>query len=208
MVQIVAAGYICDVPYIIYLDDQRQPKLSDPYGDLYGTDPPQPQLRYLIDIDNDGKYNLLMEPEDTSGPAEVVCIYVQQAYNSPPSKPLTPFGGALLMERDVVYEFSTTTTDPEAQQVWYMWSWGDNIFYFWDGPYPSGQTHTKSHYWEKDGTYEVKVKAKDEFGAVSEWSDPRVCVVPKSYVYDNNPFVRFLDNHQHLFPLLRQLLKL
>lgn len=206
MVQIVAAGYICDVPYVIYLDDFQQIAWDEPGGDGWGTNPPWPQQKYLIDIDKDGKYNLLADPEDTDGPAEVVCIYVQQSTNSPPKKPERPVGGELIMEKDVVYDFSTKTTDPNLNQVWYQWSWGDNIFYYWEGPFPSGQKHTRSHYWVEDGTYEVKVRAKDDFGAVSEWSDPRICVVPKSNIYDKNIFVRFLDRHSNLFPILWHLL--
>lgn len=209
MVQIVAAGYILDVPYIIYLDDRQQISTVNPGCDSHGTQPPQPHHKYLVDTDNDGRYNLLADPEGTDGPAEVVCVYVQQSKNSPPKKPSRPVGGELIMKKNVEYVFSTKTTDPDHNQIWYQWSWGDNIFFPWDGPYPSGGTCSASHSWEQDGTYEVKVRAKDDFGAVSEWSDPRTCLVPRSHdVYDRNLFVRFLDNHPHLFPLLRELLGL
>jgi len=208
MVQIVAAGYILDVPYIYYLDDRVQIDLVHPDGDSKGTQPPQPHHRYLVDIDNDGLYNLLADPEDTYGPAEIVCIYVQQSMNSPPKKPSRPSGGGLIMEKNVEYEFFTKTTDPDDNQIFYQWSWGDNIVFLWDGPYPSGVTVSNSHSWEQDGLYEVKVRAKDMFGAMSEWSDPRPCLIPKSNIYDKNLFVQFLENHPHLFPLLRQILGL
>ena len=53
----------------------------------------------------------------------------------------------------------------------------------------------------------IQVKAKDVYGAESEWSDPLPVSMPKNKAI-NTPFLNFLENHPNLFPLLRQLLDL
>ena len=47
----------------------------------------------------------------------------------------------------------------------------------------SGEMIKASHAWFRIGTYNIRVKAKDEWGAESEWSDPvevEVKLLPKS----------------------------
>jgi len=88
--------------------------------------------------------------------------------NNPPRIPSKPTGFVTgQINTDYVYE--SGTTDPEGDQVYYQWSWGNGVS-DWMGPYPSGQTISLSHSWPSGGTYEVKVKAKDIFNAESEWS--------------------------------------
>ena len=62
-------------------------------------------------------------------------------------------------------------TDPEGDQIYYLFDWGDDTDSTWIGPYPSGATAEASHAWTTQGSYEIKVIAKDEDDALSEWSD-------------------------------------
>ena len=41
----------------------------------------------------------------------------------------------------------------------------------WLGPYSSGATVAAGHTWIDQGSYEIKVMAKDEDGLLSQWSD-------------------------------------
>jgi hypothetical protein len=86
-----------------------------------------------------------------------------------PSKPNGPRSG----KPDVTYEFSSSTTDNQGDQIFYMFSWGDS-FSNWLGPYESGEICKKSHSWSSDDNYEIKVKAKDDKGYESDWSDPLI----------------------------------
>ncbi|MBN1861604.1 MAG: hypothetical protein JW840_09115 [Candidatus Thermoplasmatota archaeon] len=89
--------------------------------------------------------------------------------NSPPLKPNTPTGpltGGINME----YAFSSNTTDPDEDQVWYQWSFGSYTTN-WLGPYPSGATAQSTYQWGSPGIYEVKVKAKDQNDLQSDWSE-------------------------------------
>ncbi|UCF13361.1 MAG: PKD domain-containing protein [Thermoplasmatales archaeon] len=90
------------------------------------------------------------------------------AFNRPPDTPDTCYGpdeGVTGVE----YIFTALTSDPDGDQIYYMFDWGDGNDSGWVGPYNSGQTGDASHVWEAVGDYPVKVKAKDDYGE-SNWS--------------------------------------
>ena len=104
-------------------------------------------------------------------------ILLYESLNSAPEIPQKPEGpvGGLFHKKVRVgnsYTYTTVTTDPDGDQVYYNWSWGDGIYSGWDGPYDSGVGVFGSHTWTEAGIYEVKVKAKDIHDAESDWSDP------------------------------------
>ena len=90
--------------------------------------------------------------------------------NDPPEKPSTPDGPAS-GGTGVEYQYATSTTDPEGDQVYYLFDWADGTDSSWLGPYTSGATAEASHVWTGEGDYDIKVVAKDEHGILSEWSD-------------------------------------
>jgi hypothetical protein len=90
--------------------------------------------------------------------------------NYPPSTPAQP-DGPFTGEANVEYSYATNTSDPESQQVYYLWSWGDTMG-TWLGPYDSGVIVEATHTWIAAGNYTVKVKAKDDLDMESGWSDP------------------------------------
>lgn len=89
--------------------------------------------------------------------------------NFPPNTPAAP-AGPTSGQAHVEYSYTTSTVDPEAEQVYYQWSWGDSLS-GWLGPYDSGATVTATHAWMLAGNYTVNVKAKDPAGSESGWSD-------------------------------------
>jgi hypothetical protein len=96
-----------------------------------------------------------------------------ELFSEPPQKPQQPKGpteGTI----GVNYTFSTNTTDPEGEQIYYEWNWGDNTSSEWLGPYDSGVTALAFHAWSQAGSYEIKVRAKDINNAESDWSDPLI----------------------------------
>lgn len=84
-----------------------------------------------------------------------------------PAQPQGPLTGAI----NIPYTYTTTTSDPESQHVYYQWSWGDSVSP-WLGPYDSGAVAEAMHSWGAAGDYIVQVKAKDTDGAESPWSSP------------------------------------
>jgi len=89
--------------------------------------------------------------------------------NTPPNKPETP-DGPEEGETGLECIFSTSTTDNENDDVYYMWNWGNEVS-DWLGPYESGITIQFPHTWDNSGEYYVKVKAKDTEGFESSWSN-------------------------------------
>ena len=71
----------------------------------------------------------------------------------------------------VTYNFTAVLYDPEEDEFIYQWEWGDGNISEWLGPFASGQPVMASHAWNKSGTYPIRVKVKDPFGAVI-FSDP------------------------------------
>jgi hypothetical protein len=91
--------------------------------------------------------------------------------NQPPQIPGKPEGPQTgVVHREIT--FSISTVDPEEDQVYYQWSWGNGHSSEWLGPYDSGETVTTTYKWNKEGTYFVKVKAKDIYEQETDWSEP------------------------------------
>jgi len=109
------------------------------------------------------------------------------------------------------YSYVISSTDPEEDAVHYYIDWGDGITSGWLGPFDSGYEINQSHMWDEKDNYLIKVKAKDSNDKESDWAILEVSM-PKSKLCINTQFLRFLENllqnHLHLFPLLRQLLEL
>ncbi len=102
------------------------------------------------------------------------------------------------------YDYHFTTTDPENDDIYYYIEWGDGRTWNWIGPFSSDEQVTKSHQWAREGEYTIRVKAKDEYGVESDWSDPFTISMPKN---KNNYFPildllwSLLNNPHHLFSM-------
>ncbi len=124
----------------------------------------------------------------------------------PPEKPAVP-EGINSGKSNITYFYTTSTIDPEGDRIYYLFDWGDGTDSGWRGPYHSGEEANASHKWAKRGTYDIRVKAKDEHGAQSLWSDPLSVSMPKNKIIDiKTLFLQLLKDYSNLFPLLRQIL--
>lgn len=126
--------------------------------------------------------------------------------SDPPEKPAVP-EGTNVGKVDIDYLYTSITIDPEGDRIYYLFDWGDGTDSGWKGPYLSGVEANASHKWAKKGMYDIKVKAKDEHGSQSVWSDPLAVSMPKNKVIDiKTVFLQFLEDYLDLFPILRQIL--
>ncbi len=109
-------------------------------------------------------------------------LYLTQV-EYPPSIPETP-SGQILGDTNTAYYYSTVSTDPGGDKISYGWDWdGDYIVDEWTDLIDSNTTANTSHSWEVEGTYNIRVRAKDENGLDSDWSK-LLCVMMSS---DNIP---------------------
>jgi hypothetical protein len=132
-------------------------------------------------------------------------LTTEQEQNLPPNKPIKPSGqinGKVRQE----FTYTTSTTDPNGDQVYYIWDWGDGKNSGWLGPYNSGVTINTTHSWTFRGSYNIRVKAKDIYGEESSWSDPLAITMPFSF---NKPTLKLLElffqRFSNTFPKIQQL---
>ena len=172
----------------------------------YGPYNPGEKIDFSITFDKPGKYTRWVQAKDEKGLvsewSDGLTINIRE--NRPPNKPEKPIGptdGAIR----TTYGYSTYTTEPDGEKIYYLFDWGDGTDSGWIGPYNSGEEVTVYHSWSKRGSYQIRVKAKDEYGLESNWSDPLPVTMPKSipksyyikdiikwHIYQTNPEKRLM----------------
>jgi hypothetical protein len=126
--------------------------------------------------------------------------------NLQPNKPSLPSSQAIGKIKEE-YSYTTSTTDPDGDKVYYLWDWGDGTTSGRLGPYNSGATCQANHTWNAKGNYNIQVKAKDIYGAESSWSDPLPIKIRNLFNYLILQFLEWLfQRFPNAFPILRQLL--
>ena len=137
------------------------------------------------------------------GTAQIIHVSVVPE-NTAPNKPDKP-SGEEKGKTGQTYTYTTSTTDPDGDQVYYMWDWGDGNTSGWLGPFNSGAQASAEKSWSVKGDYSIKVKAKDPSGAESAWSDPLSIKMPTSKsIQMMSLLAQFLHN---LLQFLQNLLK-
>lgn len=101
----------------------------------------------------------------TTDDTEIIIVWENRA----PYKPSKPSGSSSGEPGDTL-SFTTSTTDPDADEIYYEWDF-DAGNEGWDGPYVSGEQIDKSHSWKYEGDYDVKVRARDSSWKIGEWSE-------------------------------------
>jgi PKD repeat protein len=123
---------------------------------------------------NMGSYDVKVKAKDLADQetawSDVLTVIIG---NSPPNTPPHPAGPST-GDTGKEYEYTAYTTDPEDDDLEYLFDWGDGTQSAWN---PEGSA-MKS--WELEGTYEVKVKARDNWEE-SGWSAPKEVVI-ENYV--------------------------
>jgi hypothetical protein len=148
-----------------------------------------------IDIDEKltkGRYRVylgsLFEPEGNQGPSKT---------DAPTGNETGSPGGE--------YRYSVRKVkDPDGDSLSYMWDWGDGTFSNWIPAPATGVYLSAYHIWDMEGTYEVRVKAMDMYGAEGEWSDPLVVSMPKTKSL--SVFNLWISRLIQRFPILELLL--
>ncbi len=126
--------------------------------------------------------------------------------NTPPEKP--DINGPTSGNAGTSYPYTFTSTDSDGDQVSYYIRWGDGGTTPWTVFQSSGHPgYSGSHTWILQNTYIIEAKARDIFGAESDWATLEV-TISKSKPYFNTPFLNFLQNHPILYQFLQRFLRL
>jgi len=123
-----------------------------------------------------GTYNVKAQAEDrNSAKSEWSTVLEVTIENTPPDKPGAP-SGPPLGQPEIAYTYYASTTDPNDDQITYVFDWGDGTTSRTEAV-GSGETVSLPHAWAKSGEYSVRVSATDSNGASSDWSEALVVVV-------------------------------
>lgn len=106
------------------------------------------------------------------------CFKTYGRENNAPVKPSKPDGPSFGFA-GITYNYKTASYDVDGDKIRYGWDWnGDGSVDEWTIYYDGGTEISTPHTWSSPGVYMVRVKARDEFGKESEWSDPANVVMP------------------------------
>ena len=95
--------------------------------------------------------------------------------NTAPNQPNPPSGRDEGWP-DTSYGFSFSTTDSEEDNIRYEVDWGDGSTTL-TNYYSSGTLVTSYHQWDDEGDYYIKVRAQDEHGLWSSWSNSHIITI-------------------------------
>jgi hypothetical protein len=119
--------------------------------------------------------------------------------NKSPYKPTIT--GQVKIRPNREYEYKFVSMDPEGDDIEYCIDWGDNSSEVIIGPYPSGAEATAKHAWSEEGSYIIKAKARDVYGAESDWATLTVSMPKNKMNYVLNSLLGRLLNYLSFFPI-------
>lgn len=113
--------------------------------------------------------------------------------------------GRNIIKSGVEYSYSVKVDDPEGDNIYALFDWGDDSYSGWVGPFKSGEKIEASHVWDKKGSYDIRVKVKDGTGAKSEWSESINIKVPIEKRLTSEKVKQIISNKIEQYPGLKHL---
>ncbi len=109
---------------------------------------------------------------DSSSGGLAECSYdllLREVINKPPELSSTITGSTIVRINQYV-AFSTLAMDPDGDEVKYQFDWGD-------GSRQWGKASKRYHTWTTPGNYCIRIRAHDDKGARSQWTDCHMVTV-------------------------------
>jgi len=100
-----------------------------------------------------------------------IILSVSCLFNHRPSAPAEPQGPES-GNRDTSYRFRAVSTDADGNAISYQFTWGDGQTSAWSDFRVSGDSVSTYHAWSDTGVFDVRVRARDAYWAVTGWSPP------------------------------------
>ena len=195
------------------------------YDFLYteGTDPIEGSQNYLhqsaepmpnkYDPENDGEYldyslgvhehwEISVDIFSSERYEVIDFVTIPITDNSPPDKPTIT--GPTSGSAGTSYEYTISSIDPDGDPITYCIDWcgyGEEVCL---GPFGSGEEIKASYSWDEKGSFTIKVKARDDSNAESNWATLTVSM-PK-IIISNIALFRVIKNLFEYFPMLEKIL--
>ena len=149
-----------------------------------------------------GVYTITLTVYDNEGQTGTTTSLarIQDETNTKPTTPVIE--GPSSGRKNVACLYTISASDPDEDHILFYVDWGDGQTTGWMDASSQNQVHVK-HKWGTTGTYEIAVKAMDEFGAESDWGTLEV-KIPKTQSMDH--VYRFCNDHLNLFSILSYLM--
>jgi len=127
-----------------------------------------------------GNFEVKVKARDKwGGESDYSDVFSVEVLNDPPAKPETPSGETNGQIKKKSYTYTTSSTDPNGHKIRFEFDWGDGSKAY-SSYVNSGESGSATNTWYSQGSYEIKVRAEDEYGEQSEWSDPLLVSMPKT----------------------------
>jgi len=170
------------------------------WSTLYGGD--KTERGYNAQQTSDGGYIISGATESSGeGSWDGIIIKYSAFDNNRPNKPETPEGDKR-GDPDIEYTFTSSATEPDGEQIYYRWDWGDETLSVWLGPFESGEECSATYSWAEQDKFDIRVKVKDEHGGESDWSDLFTFSTPNKLNHYPSIIWRLIER----FPILESLL--
>ena len=118
--------------------------------------------------------------------------------NNPPE--ITNFDGPSSGDAGTEYSYCVEAIDPDGDDIFYIFDWGDGTNTGWI------EEECAYHVWAQEGTYIIKVKAKDKYGAESAEETFEV-IMPRNSNLPNNFIFQIIQKILKLFPIVENISK-
>jgi hypothetical protein len=139
-------------------------------------DKPIKHAQIYVNLDNPNMYLIGFENKQGSEDRDYNDMVISlEIISKPPNTPPIPSGPVYPCVNGT-FTYSTSTTDPDGDNICYQFDWGDGSTTTTDW-YPPGATASASHSWSSTGAYNIRVRAKDTYGTWSDWSSPLTVTV-------------------------------
>lgn len=164
----------------------------------------------LYDVENDIVIGDMLVDEDfhfwcptfTLKNLQIIC-----SGNITPSPPA--IDGPTNGKAGIEYNYTFVSIDPNGDDIAnYTIDWDDGSgFEVVEGPFALGEEVTVSHTWSEKGNYKIRAKAKDIYGAESDWGYLEV-TMPRKKAFNFNLLEWLFERFPNAFPVIRYILEL
>jgi hypothetical protein len=187
------------VTYDVYFGVTNPPTLKSSNQTKPIYDPVDPLIEYK-------KYYWYIISWDAQGEQAIGPLwYFETGTQEPPTAP--DINGPDMGSKNIEYEFTFVSIDPNNDKVRYFINWGDGNTE-WTDFYDSGVVVNANHTWNNEKEFTITSKAQDEFDLVGPETEKKIRIPRSKFAVLFNPLYKILERLFYHFPIMQQLLGL